>query len=129
MKKIIFAAALILGTMSAFAQAAPAKRVVDNTPLVAADFDFAADENATEATAATAAVHRTDLMATRYNFTPEQRQRALMLNTAYLTKYAGMQGEERIKMREDILNQIAMTLKGRQRRLIILDYALWRKSH
>ncbi len=128
MKKIIFAAALILGTMSAYAQNKP-KKVVDNTPIVAADFDFAADENATEATAATAAEHRTNLMAARYNLTSEQRAEVLQLNISYLTKYTTSQGEERIAMREQILNQIASTMTARQRRMLILDYQLWRKTH
>jgi hypothetical protein len=130
MKKILFAATLILGTMSAFAQAKPTKKVTDNTPVVAVNFDFTADEaNVTEATAAQAAVHRTDLMATRYRFTPEQRAAALQLNTAYLTKCPFVTPTERTTMREQILEQIASHLKTAQRRLIIADYELWRKTH
>ncbi len=133
MKKIIFATALILSAMSlsttsAYAQNKP-KKVVDNTPIVAADVDFAADENATEATAATAAEHRTSIMATRYNFTAEQRSAVLALNTAYLIKTAGLKGEERTAMREQYLNQMATSMTSRQRRLLILDYQLWRKTH
>ncbi len=130
MKKILFAATLILGTMSAFAQAKPTKKVANNTPVVAVNFDFAADEtNTTEATAKQGAAHRTDLMASRYNFTPQQRSAALELNTAFLLKCTAISATERNTMREQILEQIASKLTSKQRRLLIADYELWRKSH
>lgn len=128
MKQIFLVITFALCGSQLFAQNAP-KKVVDNTPVFAVDFDFEAGEAAAPEAFATASEERTSLMATRYKLTAEQRKPILDLNSAFLQKVQGLDAQARLKLREEILQQIAAHMTGRQRRYLILDYELWRKTH